>query len=149
VHYPRVIYALTEPDTGEVRYIGQARHLWQRYAHHLLPIQGTPAKVMWLHGLQRRGLFPSVRVLEEVTAADVDERERWWIEHSLAQGARLVNGPLQRHDTVRWNLHLSEHLRACLKARAQARGLQDSQLVEELLWLALAVIEDEPAKETL
>jgi hypothetical protein len=85
---PRVIYALTEPDTGEVRYIGQARHLWRRYAHHLLRIQGTPAKVAWLLGLQRRGLLPGVRVLEQVTADDVDERERARL--FKAHGIRLV-----------------------------------------------------------
>jgi predicted DNA binding CopG/RHH family protein len=44
---------------------------------------------------------------------------------------------------VRWNLHLSEQLRTCIKAKAEARGLQDSQMVEELLWLALALMEEE------
>jgi hypothetical protein len=44
---------------------------------------------------------------------------------------------------VRWNLHLSERLRDRLKAMAAERGLQDSQLVEELLWLALALMEEE------
>jgi hypothetical protein len=138
----RVAYALTEPDTGEVRYIGQARHLWRRYAHHLLRIQGTPAKCTWLHGLQRRGLLPGVHILEQTTADDADARERWWIERYLSEGATLVNGPLPRHDTVRWNMHLSARLRERIKAMAATRGLQDSQLVEELLWLALAVVEE-------
>jgi hypothetical protein len=43
---------------------------------------------------------------------------------------------------VRWNLHLSEAVRERIKAIATARGLQDSQLVEELLWRALAVVEE-------
>jgi hypothetical protein len=43
---------------------------------------------------------------------------------------------------VRWNLHLSEQLRTCIKAQAEARGLQDSQMVEELLWLALEALEE-------
>jgi hypothetical protein len=55
--------------------------------------------------------------------------------------------PAERGKSVRWNLHLSEQLRTCIKAKAEARGLQDSQMVEELLWLALAIMEestDEP-----
>jgi hypothetical protein len=56
--------------------------------------------------------------------------------------------PAERGKSIRWNLHLSESLRAQIKARALARGLQDSQMVEELLWLALAVNEDAPTKET-
>jgi hypothetical protein len=55
--------------------------------------------------------------------------------------------PAERGKSVRWNLHLSEQLRTCIKVKAEARGLQDGQMVEELLWLALAIMEestDEP-----
>ena len=50
--------------------------------------------------------------------------------------------PAKRGKSTRWNLHLSESLREQIKARAKARGLQDSQMIEELLWLALAVVEE-------
>jgi hypothetical protein len=50
--------------------------------------------------------------------------------------------PAERGKSVRWNLHLSEQLRTCIKAQAEARGLQDSQMVEELLWLALSLMEE-------
>jgi hypothetical protein len=55
--------------------------------------------------------------------------------------------PAARGKSIRWHLHLSEGLRARIKAMAASRGLQDSQMVEELLRLALAVIADEPTKE--
>ncbi len=55
--------------------------------------------------------------------------------------------PAERGKSVRWNLHLSERLRERIKAQAAARGLQDSQLVEELLWLALSMVEETPAAE--
>jgi hypothetical protein len=51
--------------------------------------------------------------------------------------------PVERGKSVRWNLHLSEGLRERIKAMAEARGLQDSQMVEELLWRALAVVEEQ------
>jgi hypothetical protein len=50
--------------------------------------------------------------------------------------------PTERGPSVRWNLHLSERLRERLKAMAATRGLQDSQLVEELLWRALSMVEE-------
>jgi antitoxin (DNA-binding transcriptional repressor) of toxin-antitoxin stability system len=49
--------------------------------------------------------------------------------------------PVERGKSVRWNLHLSEGLRERIKAQAKARGLQDSQMVEDLLWLALSIVE--------
>jgi hypothetical protein len=53
--------------------------------------------------------------------------------------------PAERGKSVRWNLHLSEGVRERIKAMATARGLQDSQLVEELLWLGLSIVEESPA----
>jgi hypothetical protein len=50
--------------------------------------------------------------------------------------------PAERGKSVRWNLHLSEGLRDRIKARAKGRGLQDSQMVEELCWLALSMMEE-------
>jgi hypothetical protein len=54
--------------------------------------------------------------------------------------------PVERGPSVRWHLHLSARLRERIKALAAMRGLQDSQMVEELLWRALAVVgsPDEP-----
>jgi predicted DNA binding CopG/RHH family protein len=49
----------------------------------------------------------------------------------------------ERGKSVRWNLHLSEGLRERIKAIASARGLQDSRMVEELLRLPLAMVEEE------
>jgi hypothetical protein len=54
--------------------------------------------------------------------------------------------PTERGKSVRWNLHLSERLRDQIKVMAAMRGLQDSQMVEELLWLALSIVETSPTK---
>jgi hypothetical protein len=35
-------------------------------------------------------------------------------------------------------------VRERIKAMATARGLQDSQMVEELLWLALSMVQEHP-----
>jgi hypothetical protein len=50
---------------------------------------------------------------------------------------------VERGKSIRWNLHLSACLRERIKAMAAARGRQDSQIVEELLWLALSMVEED------
>jgi hypothetical protein len=49
---------------------------------------------------------------------------------------------VERGKSVRWNLHLSEEVRAHIKVLAAARRPQDSQMVEELSWQALALVEE-------
>jgi hypothetical protein len=41
--------------------------------------------------------------------------------------------PAERGKSVRWNRHLYEQLCTCIKSKAEARGLRDSLMVEELL----------------
>jgi hypothetical protein len=50
--------------------------------------------------------------------------------------------PAEQGKSIRRNLHLSEGLRERVKARAKACRLQDSQMVEELLWLALSMVKE-------
>jgi hypothetical protein len=50
--------------------------------------------------------------------------------------------PAEQGKSIRRNLHLSEGLRERVKARAKACRLQESQMVEELLWLALSMVKE-------
>jgi hypothetical protein len=63
--------------------------------------------------------------------------------HGVSDGVSgCTPRPHERGKSVRWNLHLSEALRERIKAMAASRGLQDSQMVEELLWLALSMVKE-------
>ena len=44
--------------------------------------------------------------------------------------------------TERWNLYVKHGLRVQIEALAQARGIAPSRVVQELLWQALAVVEE-------
>jgi len=85
------IYALCEPDNGEVRYIGQTRmalnkrlyaHTKDGYAH---------AKHEWITSLENRGTKPAIRVLETTDMTHASEVERKHITAYAADGARLMN----------------------------------------------------------
>lgn len=92
--FPMVyIYALCEPDTGEVRYIGKAVDPQQRLAHHLYPSALKPEthKNRWLRQLLAQGLKPTTSILESVTDRPWQEAEREWIARYRESGANLTN----------------------------------------------------------
>jgi hypothetical protein len=131
---PTIIYALTDPDTGEVRYIGQTRKLWQRYAQHLLVPRGTSAKLAWLKDLESKRKLPGLRILESVPEDEGSSAERRWIRHWRSQGTSLLNYSPPSVRVTRWNLWLPVLLQGEISRIAAERGISPSQLVKEWLW---------------
>jgi hypothetical protein len=85
------IYALKDPFTNQVRYIGATQnlrarmncHRYDRYDDRL-----DTAKARWMRSL---GRFPTVEVLETVPYPDTAHREKYWIERFVDDGADLTN----------------------------------------------------------
>jgi hypothetical protein len=89
------IYALTDPDSGEVRYVGQTigdpvkRHYEHVVASH--GAQCTPVG-LWIRTLAENGQVPGLTILEAQVAPHRNaEREVWWIAHYRGKGAHLLN----------------------------------------------------------
>ena len=82
---PAYVYALKDPRTNRVRYVGstiQKPH--RRFQKHLvIAAQGlnTTHKYNWIRELLQCGLRPELAVLEITTTARVYEREQRWIAH--------------------------------------------------------------------
>jgi GIY-YIG catalytic domain len=127
---PALIYALTDPESDEVRYIGRTRHLMRRYARHLLKRRGAPDKVRWLQELEQKRRLPGVVVLEEVAPEDVEARERWWIAHYRQRGAQLLNRKAREGE--RWNIYMPRWLRQIVEQEAAAARLSPSQLLQDV-----------------
>lgn len=87
------IYALTDPRTGDVRYVGKAANPKLRLRGHLRKqeIQANTHKARWLRTLLADGLLPSIVVLESVPADGWQEHEQRWIAYYRALGANLTN----------------------------------------------------------
>lgn len=87
-----VIYALVDPLSGRVRYVGWTVNLTVRIRDHLKPsrLLGRQRRDRWLNRLVLQGLRPNVVVLEEV-AADWAAAERRWIKHYRDAGMDLTN----------------------------------------------------------
>lgn len=87
---PVYIYALCEPVSGEVRYIGKSANPVARLANHRAG--GCKKVVAWIAQLAADGLAPKLCVLEAVQPGqDASARERLAIGRHCAGGARLLN----------------------------------------------------------
>lgn len=80
-----VIYALTEPGTERVRYVGRTiQALADRLGGHVSAARANPLRPVcqWILGLLDQGLRPEIKALEAVASGeDWQTRERHWIAH--------------------------------------------------------------------
>src|SRR5258706_3676955 len=88
------IYALADPETGQVRYVGKADKPASRLRNHLTPrhLAHRTKKNSWLKGLLAKGLRPELVIVDCVEADHWEEVERGWIAYYLADGCDLTNG---------------------------------------------------------
>lgn len=77
----RGVYALVDPETAAVRYIGMSDHIERRYMEHVVFAnrERTLGKRHWVVGLLVRGLVPGLQILEAIPAGDMAGAEREWI----------------------------------------------------------------------
>jgi hypothetical protein len=82
-----IIYALCEPGTEVIRYVGKTINLEQRYREHCKKNNGT-LKSKWVSSLSEK---PGVIVLDEVGIEILHQTETYWIHQCKAWGFDLVN----------------------------------------------------------
>lgn len=112
----RLIYALIDPRTALVRYIGQSSRGMSRPRAHRGVIRGNTKHDTWLKSLRSRGLDFEIAVLES-DCADLNASEQWWIAYGRALGWPLTNhtdggdGCKRRPASAETRLKLSKALR--------------------------------------
>jgi hypothetical protein len=80
------IYALIDPRTDSVRYVGRtSAGVRRRFYQHLSDPVGRP-KAEWIAELKSLGLRPKVETLERCVRAGSIERETYWIAHFSGPG---------------------------------------------------------------
>src|ERR1700753_3270619 len=86
------IYALRDPETNEIRYIGKANNSQARLKSHLRDARTRRTPVYsWINSLLRRGLSPDMIVLETCGPDVWKEREIALIAQYRAASSRLLN----------------------------------------------------------
>lgn len=96
------IYALCEPDTGVIRYVGKSFNIRQRFQEHNKPreLNEPTRKAAWVKSVHKKGFKPTLKVLVELPRFDnkAEANEllyslEWSIITTLkAAGFDLVNG---------------------------------------------------------
>jgi hypothetical protein len=87
------IYALCDPRTGTIRYVGKASDPARRYRRHLKDGRDgkTDHKSRWIASLLGAGVAPRLLVLEVCVEAIWKVRECHWIATLRAAGCDLTN----------------------------------------------------------
>lgn len=86
------IYALVDPFTDEIRYVGKSIRPGGRLHDHCNDTSNTH-RVHWVQSVISRGGTPKLVILEVLSRSDDwQAAERHWIRLCKERGARLVNG---------------------------------------------------------
>ncbi len=86
-----VIYALIDPLTNDVRYIGKTHNeLYKRLSGHYKDKRKT-YKTHWIASLKDKGLKPSIIIIEECTLENWEKREKYWIDYYRKLDCGLTN----------------------------------------------------------
>lgn len=89
---PRYIYSLSDPESGDVKYVGATVNPMKRLSVHCSPSARKGVELgHWLSGLLNRGVRPVLCVLERVDGPEWGERETWWIQRYRERGHELLN----------------------------------------------------------
>lgn len=91
-HY--VVYYLSCPITGEIRYVGKAENGRQRFWEHIKPcaLKAKTHKINWIKSLLIKGLKPEFHIIEEFNnSSDLIEAEEFYIAYFRYIGANLTN----------------------------------------------------------
>jgi hypothetical protein len=87
-----VVYALSDPRTNEVHYVGRTKQVKRRYTEHLKRAHHNEIKEAWMKELKEVGMVPTLVILESnIDESLICERENHWIQYYLDQGAPLTN----------------------------------------------------------
>lgn len=92
-----VIYALCDPDTHQIRYVGKSVRLYKRLCAHVSRSRTKVTKChssCWIRGLLDQGKLPVISILETIPVEVSDsweDRETYWISRLRAEGHDLTN----------------------------------------------------------
>lgn len=86
------IYALSDPRTNKMRYVGWCLNMKQRLSQHISCEKDHTRKCRWVAALRAVGMKPTMELLAEVPLEEWAEAERVWIKFFRDIGADLTNG---------------------------------------------------------
>ena len=90
---PKIIYVytLSDPRTGDVRYVGVTNNPRNRFNSHMRDNRASNHRTRWINSLVRDGLKPIMAIIDETDRDNWAQCEMMWIAHYRSIGCKLVN----------------------------------------------------------
>jgi hypothetical protein len=86
------IYALSDPRTNQIRYIGKSNNPYNRYSNHYNSARDKNThKRNWINNIRKDGLRPELIILDEVPKVNWQYWEKFYISLFKSWGFDLVN----------------------------------------------------------
>lgn len=86
------VYTLSDPETGEVKYVGATENPKRRFSQHTARVKvRARALDAWLTSLFDKNLLPEMKIIEVVGFYRAWQAERKWINRYREMGAELTN----------------------------------------------------------
>jgi len=89
---PIYVYVLTDPRTGDVRYVGVTNNPKSRFSKHMHNAKvSSNHRANWISSLVRDGLKPIMTIIDETNNENWQQCEIAWIAYYRGLGCNLVN----------------------------------------------------------
>jgi len=101
------IYALCDPSSGKIHYIGQSNNAGRRLKEHMR----SPAENVqpWIWQLGESGLGPGLVILETCPKEDKDNLEEWWLHWAIRKHQPILN----THKIPGWFREMNRTVEPC------------------------------------
>lgn len=119
------IYGLHEDGSEEIRYVGKTIAPQKRLMEHLRIKDGQVLthKDEWIRHCLQNGKSVIMKILEECTKLNVDQRERYWINYYAEKGGVTNKSRTELNKNARWIIdgkavgkeQLIDHFREVIK----------------------------------
>lgn len=127
------IYFLRDPETSEVRYVGQTFSPEVRKKVHLAGKQGSSKNKQWVNDLSAKGKQPIFEIVEKCDPSEVDEKEILYIKKyktesllNVMEGGSFWAKKFSLHapekTSKRLNFHIEDETVALLRANMKSYG---------------------------
>lgn len=112
-----IIYLLIDPNTNEIKYVGQSGVFVKRYVGHLTKFEFGNPKSEWIISLLLKRQMPEFLVIDEVPINEADFWELHYMHYYKSIGCDLLNcseKPVQR-EFIPENYDIINKLKKILK----------------------------------
>jgi len=147
----RYIYSLSDPNTKEIRYIGQTNDINRRLRDHINSSvniknkQYNTHKCCWIRQLLEQGIEPIISIIEEMkTLEESNINERFWIEKLTNEGIKLTNSYIS--DVTEFSSETRDKMSSAKKGKKLEEIVGEEKAKELKIYYSNRIKENNPNK---